>query len=166
MHRLSRKYSIMYKVNRILHSLIPRPHHAHKGRVWGHWRRFLVLPVQQSCDYSHRFLLAHVWSSDGTQDQENAPVSPDPSPCERLGFGNVTKFSPAPFKCVCYTVAPKGNYFDSNLRPTNSIQNDFRLPNSIPIDLQNWFASTCTDFDSKVHPSNSIPNYFILPNSI
>ena len=33
-------------------------------------------------DYLHRGVLAHVWSRDGAQDQENAPVSPDPFPLE------------------------------------------------------------------------------------
>ena len=37
-----------------------------------------------------RFLLVHVRSRDGAQDQENAPMSPDPFPCERLGSGNET----------------------------------------------------------------------------
>ena len=36
------------------------------------------------------FLLAHVRSRDGAQDQENAPMSPDPFPRERLGSGNET----------------------------------------------------------------------------
>ena len=36
------------------------------------------------------FLLAHVQSHDGAQDQENAPMSPDPFPRERLGSGNET----------------------------------------------------------------------------
>ena len=36
------------------------------------------------------FLLAHVRSRDGAHDQENAPMSPDPFPCERLGSGNET----------------------------------------------------------------------------
>ena len=36
------------------------------------------------------FLLAHVRSRDGAQDQENAPMSQDPFPCERLGSGNET----------------------------------------------------------------------------
>ena len=59
-------------------SLVPRPHHAREERVWWHWRRFLVLQAQQSCDYLHRFVLAYVRSRDGAQDQENAPMSPDP----------------------------------------------------------------------------------------
>ena len=29
-------------------------------------------------------------SRDGAHDQENAPMSPDPFPCERLGSGNET----------------------------------------------------------------------------
>ena len=36
------------------------------------------------------FLLAHVRSRDGAHDQENAPMSPDPFPRERLGSGNET----------------------------------------------------------------------------
>ena len=36
------------------------------------------------------FLLAHVRSRDGALDQENAPMSPDPFPRERLGSGNET----------------------------------------------------------------------------
>ena len=35
-------------------SLIPRSHHTHDERVWGHWCWFLVLQAQQSCDYLHR----------------------------------------------------------------------------------------------------------------
>ena len=62
-------------------NLIPRSHHAHEERsTCGHWRRFLVLRAQHSCDYLHRFVLVHVWSCDGAQDQENAPMSPDPFP--------------------------------------------------------------------------------------
>ena len=38
------------------------------------------------------FLLAHVRSHDGAQDQENTPMSPDPFPRERLGSGNETTF--------------------------------------------------------------------------
>ena len=67
------------------------PPRTREERVWGHWRRFLVLQAQQSCDYLHRFLLAHVRSRDGAQDQENAPMSPDPFPRARLGSGNETK---------------------------------------------------------------------------
>ena len=37
------------------------------------------------------FLLAHVRSRDGAHDQENAPMSPDPFPRERLGSGNETR---------------------------------------------------------------------------
>ena len=62
--------------------------HAHEERVWGHWSRFLVLVIlqaQQSCDYLHRFVLEHVRSRDGAQDQENAPMSPDPFPRMRGG---------------------------------------------------------------------------------
>ena len=66
-------------------SLVPRPHHACEERVWGHWRQFLVLEAQQSCDYLHRFVLEHVQSRDGAQDQENAPMSPDPFPRMRGG---------------------------------------------------------------------------------
>ena len=50
-------------------------------------------------------------------------------------------------------MAYKGNDFHSKLRPSNSIRNDFRLPNSIHIDLQTWFASAC-------RLSNSIRNDF------
>ena len=71
-------------------SLIPRPHHAREERVWWHWRRFLVLQAQQSYDYLHRFVLAHVRSHDGAQDQENAPMPPDPFPSQRVGSGNET----------------------------------------------------------------------------
>ena len=34
--------------------------------------------------------MAHVRSRDGAQNQENTPMSPDPSPHERLGSGNKT----------------------------------------------------------------------------
>ena len=36
------------------------------------------------------FLLAHVQSRDGAQDQENATMSPDLFPREKLGSGNET----------------------------------------------------------------------------
>ena len=41
-------------------------------------------------DYLHRFVLVHVRPRDGAQDQENAPMSPDPFPRGRLGSGNET----------------------------------------------------------------------------
>ena len=37
------------------------------------------------------FLLAHERSRDGAQAQENAPMSPEPFPRERLGSENETK---------------------------------------------------------------------------
>ena len=58
-------------------SLVSRPHHARKERVW---RWFLVLQAQQSCDYLHRFVLEHVRSHDGAQDQEKACNVPRPFP--------------------------------------------------------------------------------------
>ena len=41
-------------------SLIPKSHHAHKERVWGHWHWFLIQQAQQSCDYLHTELY---WST-------------------------------------------------------------------------------------------------------
>ena len=38
-------------------------------------------------DYLHRFVLEHVRSRDGAQDQENAPMSPDPFPSLRVDLG-------------------------------------------------------------------------------
>ena len=64
-------------------SLVPRPQPLTRKRVWGHWRRNHVI-------ICIAFLLAHVRSRDGAQDQENAPMSPDPFPRERLGSGNET----------------------------------------------------------------------------
>ena len=46
------------------------------------------------------FLLVHVRSRDGVQDQENTPMSPDPFPRERLGSGNETKSILAYFNSV------------------------------------------------------------------
>ena len=37
------------------------------------------------------FLLEHVRSRDGAQDQENTPMSPDPFPLGGLGSGNETR---------------------------------------------------------------------------
>ena len=42
------------------------------------------------------FLLAHVRSRNGAQDQENAPMSPDPFSHERLGSGNETSMPSDP----------------------------------------------------------------------
>ena len=72
-------------------SLVPKPHHAREERIWGHWCQFLVLQAQQSYNYLYRFILEHVRSHDGAQDQENAPMSPDPFPRERLGYGSGNK---------------------------------------------------------------------------
>ena len=47
--------------------------------------------AQQSCDYLHRFVLEHVRSRDGAQDQENASMSPDPSLAYVVGSGNETR---------------------------------------------------------------------------
>ena len=79
MYIYSRADSLMYSR---ANSLVPRPHHAREERVWGHWCRFLVLQTQQSCDYLHRLVLAHVWSRNGAQDQENTPMSPEAFPLE------------------------------------------------------------------------------------
>ena len=38
-------------------------------------------------------LSLHVSAHDGAQDQENAPMSPDPFPHERLGSGNETTWN-------------------------------------------------------------------------
>ena len=54
-------------------------------RVWGHWCQFLVLQAQQSCDHLHRFILEHVRSHDGAQDQENACNVPRHFPHVRGG---------------------------------------------------------------------------------
>ena len=55
----------------------PQPLALTRKRVWGHWRRFLVLRCKLNnhviiCIW---FLLAHVQSRDGAQDQENVPMS-------------------------------------------------------------------------------------------
>ena len=65
--------------------LIPRPHHACKERVWGHSRRSAIMWLFVL------FVLVHVQSCDGMQDQENAPMSTDQSfSLLRVGSGNVT----------------------------------------------------------------------------
>ena len=80
-----------------LSSLIPRPHHAHARKGSGD-----IGADSWFCKLSNHviicigFLLAHVRSRDGAQDQENAPMSPDPFPRERLGSGNETILSEAP----------------------------------------------------------------------
>ena len=71
-------------------SLVPRPYHAREERVWRHWHRFLVLQAQQSCDCLHRFVLEHVQSCDGAQDQENASMSPHTFLMCVVGSGNET----------------------------------------------------------------------------
>ena len=60
----------------------PTTHAREKGLS-----RFLVLQTQQSCDYLHMFVLEHVQSCDGAQDQENAPMSPDPFLTCVVGLG-------------------------------------------------------------------------------
>ena len=77
-------------------SFVPSPHHTHtRGRVCGHWWRFLVPQAQKSCDYLHRFVLGSheycIGSCDGVQDQENISMSPEPFPLQRVGSGNETK---------------------------------------------------------------------------
>ena len=72
-------------------SLVPRPHHARARKGSGD-----IGTNSWFCKLSNHviicigFLLAHVQSRDGAQDQENAPMSPDPFPRERLGSGNET----------------------------------------------------------------------------
>ena len=50
-----------------------------------------------------RFLLAHVRSHDGAQDQENSPMCPDPFHRERLGSGNETRRYTAWRRRTCNT---------------------------------------------------------------
>ena len=84
-------------------SLFPRSHHAGKERVWGHWHRFLVQQAHQSHDYLHRFVLAYVQSRDGAQDQENAPMSPDPFPRRGWSQGMRQKlYRKAIFLCTSF----------------------------------------------------------------
>ena len=72
-------------------SLVPRPHHARARKGSGD-----IGADSWFCKLSNHviicigFLLEHVRSRDGAQDQENAPMSPDPFPRERLGSGNET----------------------------------------------------------------------------
>ena len=59
-----------------------------KKRVWGHWHQFFVLQARQSCYYLHRFVLEHVRSHNGAQDQEKACNVPRPFPtCMVYGLG-------------------------------------------------------------------------------
>ena len=87
------------------YSLVPRPHHARARKGSGD-----IGADSWFCKLSNHviicigFLLAHVWSCDGAQDQENAPMSPDPFSRERLGSGNETIFHTV---CKCAVFAPK-----------------------------------------------------------
>ena len=69
-------------------SLIPRPHHARErkgsGNIGADSASSAIVIICIG------FLLAHVRSRDGVQDKENALMSPDPFPRERLGSGNET----------------------------------------------------------------------------
>ena len=69
-----------------------------QGRVWGHWHQFLVLQALQACghlhrfvlgsrDYLHRLILDHVMVC---KTKKTLPMSPDPYPSQRVGFGNKT----------------------------------------------------------------------------
>ena len=72
-------------------SLVPRPHHARTRKGSGD-----IGADSWFCKLSNHviscigFLLVHVRSRDGAHDQENAPMSPDSLPRERLGSGNET----------------------------------------------------------------------------
>ena len=87
------------------YSLVPRPHHARARKGSGD-----IGADSWFCKLSNHviicigFLLAHVRSCDGAQDQENAPMSPDPFSRERLGSGNETIFHTV---CKCAVFAPK-----------------------------------------------------------
>ena len=78
-------------------SLISRPHYARARKGSGD-----IGADSWFCKLSNHvsicigFLLAHVRSRNGAQDQENAPMSPDPFPHERLGSGNKTSMPPDP----------------------------------------------------------------------
>lgn len=63
-----------------MHSLVSRPHYTCEERSWGHWYQFLILQAQEPCDNLHIFILEHMQSGDGVQDQENISMSIDLSP--------------------------------------------------------------------------------------
>ena len=83
----------VFRCFRLFDSLVPRHHHARTRKGSGD-----IGADSWFCKLSNHviscigFLLAHVRSRDGAHDQENAPMSPDPFPRERLGSGNETNY--------------------------------------------------------------------------
>ena len=78
-YHVTPRYSQLLLHIRAVDALLSSPDPPPKEkRVWGHWRRFLGLQAQQSCDCLHRLVLEHVRSHDSTQDQEKACNVPRP----------------------------------------------------------------------------------------